>query len=351
MKPLHTTNTIKHIGISSQLIDLKLALDASGNVESSMQLLDLEGKQGKGCIKNADFKNGMSVTQYDLKLYDDFSFKLYNDNKNYIYFFYALDGDFYQNFTGKEKHVLIEELRTTVIGANSETNCEIHLSKLTHFKFSIISIERDTYFEKLKQRYKTSDEDLNKLFKALDTVKNKVYKCSYNLKIANQLRLLDNTRLQFNITNLQHYEGHFQIILAQHLEHFCSEIFGERIMSTLSKTELKKIRTITDYIIDNPMLHHTIKNLCERALLSPAKLQEGFKCMHKTTVSNYIKNVRVEKSRDLLIYTDHNVSEIAYMVGFTSRSYFCKIFREKFGFSATQYRSKYKEKEIDLNHL
>ncbi len=351
MKRLHEGKTTRFVSIAPRLADLKLALDASGSIESNMQTLEIGVQQGKGFIKNADFKNGMSVTQYDVKLHDDFLFSLHNENKNYVHFLYTIDGEFYQNFKGSDKQVLIEELRTTVISTASDTYCEIHLKKRQHFRFSIISIEKDVYFKSLKERYKTSEDDLNKLLSALSTVINKVYKCTHNLKIADQLRLLDITRIEFNIANIQHYEGYFQIVLSQHLECFCNEIHGQRIISPLSNTELKKIRKITEYIIENPILQHTIKKLCERALLSPAKLQEGFKCLHKTTVSNYIKNVRVEKSRDLLIYTDYNVSEIAYRVGFTSRSYFCKIFREKFGFSATIYRSKYKEKAIDLNEL
>lgn len=346
---------MKHLeestAVSTPLLDLKTSLEASGSVESNMQILEVGGNRGKGHISNLDFSNGMSVMKYDLKLYNDFSFSLFDSDINQLYFLYAVEGEFYHNFEGSEKQILIEELRTTIVVGKKNTKCNINLRKNINYSFSIISIDKDTYFDNLQQRYNTPEEDLNRLYDALDVIENKVYKCACNLKVADQLRLLDSTKVEFNITNLQYFEGHFQIILAQHLKQFCNEAYGERVLTPLSKTELQKIRKITDYIIDNPMLQHTIKNLCDRLLLSPAKLQEGFKCMHKTTVSNYIKNVRVEKSRDLLIYTDYNVSEISYMVGFTSRSYFCKIFKERYGFNATAYRAKYKEKGINFTKL
>ncbi|MFS4482254.1 helix-turn-helix domain-containing protein [Hyunsoonleella sp. 2307UL5-6] len=351
MKELTKSKITKHIDVSSEWMDLTVFQDVSVDVDSNIQTLRLRGNNGKGYVKNVDFNNGMAVTQYDLKLYDDFSFTLQKEAKDYLYFLYSVDGDFYQNFETNEKQVLVEELRTTIVGSIGDTKCVINLQKNKHYRFSLISIDRVLYFEKIKERFITNDKDLYELLDALDTVKNKVYKCAFNLKIADQLRLLESTKLEFKINNLQHFEGHFQIILSKYLEQFCSEIYGERIETSLNKTELQKIRKITDYIIDKPMLQHTIKNLCDRSQLSPAKLQEGFKCVHKTTVSNYIKNIRVEKSRDLLIYTDYNVSEIAYMVGFTSRSYFCKIFKEKYSYNATAYRSKYKEKGVNLSKL
>ena len=67
-------------------------------------------------------------------------------------------------------------------------------------------------------------------------------------------------------------------------------------------------------------------------------LQEGFKLMHGTTVSDYIRAVRVEKAEELIKTSDLNISEVVYSVGFTSRSYFSKIFRQKYNCSPKEYK-------------
>ena len=72
--------------------------------------------------------------------------------------------------------------------------------------------------------------------------------------------------------------------------------------------------------------------------MSPAKLQEGFKLLHNRTVSDFIRNVRVETAEHLIKTTDLNISEIVYTVGLTSRSYFSKIFKQKYKCSPKYYQ-------------
>jgi AraC family transcriptional regulator, transcriptional activator for feuABC-ybbA operon len=73
--------------------------------------------------------------------------------------------------------------------------------------------------------------------------------------------------------------------------------------------------------------------------MSPCKLQEGFKMLHDRTVSDFIRNVRLEKAEELISHSDLNISEIVYSIGFTSRSYFAKIFKEKFHCSPKTYQN------------
>jgi AraC-like DNA-binding protein len=342
---------IKAVSTSNLITNVKAALNATLVTKLDMQILTVDEKLGNGKVEHVDFKNGISFTQYDILVYEDLSFQLEHSDKDYIYLFYGLEGECYHNFKTKEKHTLIEEFRTTVINGNKNQNNIITLRKNKTFKYSVISIEKNKFFKKFEDYYDIPKSKMINLYNAFKNQELRVHQCSHNLKIADQLRFLKKVSTDFKVTHLMYYESHFKMILSIHLEHFYNETYEKRIISALSKTELKKIRTITEFIIDHPELHHTIKSLCAKAILSPVKLQEGFKCTHGTTVSNYIKNTRVERARDLLIYSDYNVSEVAYMVGFTSRSYFCKIFKEKFKCNATAYRDKYKDKTVSLSKI
>ncbi|MGW8314448.1 MAG: helix-turn-helix domain-containing protein [Bacteroidales bacterium] len=50
------------------------------------------------------------------------------------------------------------------------------------------------------------------------------------------------------------------------------------------------------------------------------------------SVSQFIREVRLKKAMNLLKEGSHNVSEVSYLVGFSSVSYFIKCFREQYGF-------------------
>ena len=69
-------------------------------------------------------------------------------------------------------------------------------------------------------------------------------------------------------------------------------------------------------------------------------MQDGFKFLYNRTVTEYIRHIRLESARDLLKTTDLNISQIVYTIGFSSRSYFSKIFREKYGITPNEFKKK-----------
>lgn len=54
--------------------------------------------------------------------------------------------------------------------------------------------------------------------------------------------------------------------------------------------------------------------------------------------SEYVVSKRLECAKELLITTSHTISEISYMAGFNSTSYFCKIFKAYEGVSPAAFR-------------
>lgn len=63
------------------------------------------------------------------------------------------------------------------------------------------------------------------------------------------------------------------------------------------------------------------------------------------TPNTYLTSYRLNKSIDLLLLTDMNITEIAYSVGFNGASYFAEIFRKCFNLSPSEYRNQNRDKE------
>lgn len=57
----------------------------------------------------------------------------------------------------------------------------------------------------------------------------------------------------------------------------------------------------------------------------------------------FIKEMRVKKAAELILSTDNNMSQIAYIVGFNDSRYFSKCFKAHFGMTPTEYRAKAKK--------
>jgi AraC-like DNA-binding protein len=107
---------------------------------------------------------------------------------------------------------------------------------------------------------------------------------------------------------------------------------------SLLESELKKVRGLAKKIAKDSSKNYSLDKISKTSGISQAKLQEGFKFLYARTVSEYIRHARLEDARDLMHNSNLNISQIVYSIGFTSRSYFSKIFKEKYGISPNEFK-------------
>ena len=96
--------------------------------------------------------------------------------------------------------------------------------------------------------------------------------------------------------------------------------------------------------IDN----HFKENLCLDELASLAHinkyyLSHVFRKEFGTSPISYLISRRIQESRYLLRDTDHTLSQIAHILGFSSLSYFSQSFRHLEGVSPMEYRKRYRQ--------
>lgn len=82
----------------------------------------------------------------------------------------------------------------------------------------------------------------------------------------------------------------------------------------------------------------TLEQLAGLAHLNKYYLAHTFRREFGVSPINYLISRRIEESRFLLRETDHSLSLIAQMLGFSSLSYFSQCFRRAQGISPTEYR-------------
>ena len=71
----------------------------------------------------------------------------------------------------------------------------------------------------------------------------------------------------------------------------------------------------------------TLRELSEKYFVSEAYLQKQFKKYVGSSPSNYLKQLRIEKAKQLLRTTNRSIAEIAEMVGFQDTSYYISVFK------------------------
>lgn len=226
--------------------------------------------------------SGTFVTNIDGKEY------VLNDNDIILY----SPNTFHSQATGKNKNCSY----LTIIFSMDITNTHIESEKIFH-------IDRDTRsiiekFVNISQNAKNNDE---------------IY---INLMII---------YLQNIITNLLKFKNddikNIPVAKTPMQQKFESELMNEIIF----------------YINENIYSPLTIEELCNEFSISRSTLQILFKNNVGEAPKQYISNLKLNKSKQLIKESKYTISEISDILGFTSIHYFSRKFKQYFGVSPTEF--------------
>jgi signal transduction histidine kinase/ligand-binding sensor domain-containing protein/DNA-binding response OmpR family regulator len=96
------------------------------------------------------------------------------------------------------------------------------------------------------------------------------------------------------------------------------------------------IKNVLNYINENISESElSVEDLASKVFLSRSQLYRKIKTLTGVSVNEFIRNVRLEKAKELIELGNDNITEISYKVGFSSPSYFTKCYKDKYGYLPT----------------
>ena len=116
---------------------------------------------------------------------------------------------------------------------------------------------------------------------------------------------------------------------------------ADRISASFSQNTdyiRKEILLIKEYIHENYSKELAVEALASIVYLTPDYLSRLFKKATGKSLSQYIRQYRMERAKELLLHTNKKVIQIGVDVGYSNYSYFCQSFREYYGTSPEKYR-------------
>ena len=246
--------------------------------------------------------------------------------------FYQEKGTNY-NFSG-EKHSYWEltyvdkgELLTTIDGVS------YHLKQGDLIFYAPMQFHTQSTFEKISSSYLTINFKMN--FNHADLLCNKIFSLkrdSYFI-VTRLIEELSNDNLYSNDLSLCYLKQLIIQMLRLDNSHFHSKPTTN--MQQTYENEL--LKDILLYIDNNIYKKISVSTLCEHFCISTSMLHSLFRKNMNNTAKNYINELKLSKSKELIRNSTHTLSEISEMLGFSSIHYFSKKFKSYFNISPTEY--------------
>lgn len=105
----------------------------------------------------------------------------------------------------------------------------------------------------------------------------------------------------------------------------------ETYMQEQNRGFRSEITQVQSYIYHNYDKNLSVEMLAEQVYLSAGYLSAVFKEETGMNLNRFIRDVRMNKAKEMLEDTNMKITQIAKAVGFVNTSYFCRSFREFFG--------------------
>lgn len=101
--------------------------------------------------------------------------------------------------------------------------------------------------------------------------------------------------------------------------------------------DAKRILDAMQFIRANHAKKLSVDNLAKKAAMSASHFAHRFTAIARTSPMRYVREVRLERARELMAEHGARAGEVAARVGFESAAHFAREFKRRFGRSPTEY--------------
>jgi len=336
---------VKSLPLKHVIRDIAEELNTDYSSISNFYRVDIPAAFGSGFIEGVDFESGFGMIKYhctfNKRTTINFTFNLIHPLK----FLYCYKNNFKHKFPEMEAIHSVQQYESLIVGSKDQYGHVLIFEKDEAIRITSLEIDRKRFSIKLREIL-DSEESTNELIKAVKDTRAKThfyYKGKYSVEIAD---IIDEVPLEERsplLNYLVHYGKSYEVLWKQ-IENYYEDVSEKTIRHILKKKDVEVVKRVCEYIADHINLPLTVNKLESTFGLSSRKLQELFNELHNESVNGYIQNQRLKAAMNYIVNSDMNVSEVADAIGISSKSYFSKIFKDKYGISPSYYIKKSREK-------
>lgn len=163
------------------------------------------------------------------------------------------------------------------------------------------------------------------------------------IKTFNQVTIQDNQKYSIRLDEFSNILSKFQNL--NQVSNWLLDVFEdyqqmiEGINQLKNNKHFDQIKKVQDYIKDNySNINLSADTISEVIGYSPYYFTKVFKEITGMNINDYIRQIRIDKVKELLSNTDYKINQIPNMAGFTNASHFFAVFKKDVGLTPLAYR-------------
>ncbi len=292
---------------------------------------------GSGYLRGINFQGGLGLFIYECYFNKDVEIHFILDHVHPLKFLFCEKGGLAHRFENELQFHEIDALQNMIVASCDSNGHILQFKANTLVKLNSLEINRKQFESVMDCELSTLHKSMQAVFRDIGAKNMFYYHGNYSLKMANLFLEIDNSEEKDFLERIFMEGAAFKILLLQILQ-YTDDLKDPENKSILRKSEMILVQEASE-IINNEILDY--KGVSELALLvglNANKLQNGFKELYETTVNGYVQDRRLDLATNLLKSSDLTISEIVYIIGLSSKSYFSKVFKDKYGTSPSYIR-------------
>lgn len=321
------------------LNDLSREMGTDYRQECEEYILEIPEKFGSGSIKGINFQEGIGLLFYDCTFREDVEIKFIVNQVHPLKFLFCEAGGFSHHFENEESIHKVEVLENIIVASSKTDGHILRFFAGVRTQINSLEINRQRFENFMQCEIKTLEKDLKRLFRDTKAENQFYFHGDYSVQMADLFSEISTSPFTEFVHTLFLHGIAYKLLSVQILE-YQDAISNEGQQVLLKKRDQELVRKAAEVINNNILDFETVRKLGERVGLNNSKLQNGFKQLYGQTVNEYVQNRRLDLAKNLIRNTDFSFSEIAYMVGLSSKSYFSKIFKDRYGITPSEIRKK-----------
>ncbi len=299
--------------------------------------IDLPENWGEGYIRGINFDGGLGLLQYFCKFKADLEIQFVIDDIHPLKYLFCLEGVLSHQFEKDHTIHALKKFQNVIVASSRNNGHIIRFDAGISTEIYSLEIDRKKFKSKMACEISKAKPLLKKMFDDDLAIHQFYYKGLYSLSLALIFQEITDFKNDGFINKL-FLEGKAYQILSNQLIQYDDDEKHETNRDILRKSEVKSILEAVAMIENNLDTLGSIRTIAHKVGLNGNKIQDGFKSLYGMTVNSYIQKCRLETARNLLLNTDFSIQEIMQKVGWNSKSYFSKIFRETYHTSPSEFR-------------